>query len=299
MCDVASPIAQTEDAARDRDRRGGGTPELRPPEHPLGLGAVRLRPRASLFVAPLSVFVFLGIWQYFGGRANPILYSQPTRVVRAFFHLANDGVLGPAFLRAMEDLFAGYMLAVVVGITLGVLMGRRRTIERVLSPYVTFFQATPLIALTPLIVIWFGLGLSAEIAITFLLSVWTIIINTCEGVKSVPPILLDMARVYRTRERDIVRKIAIPNAVPYIFAGLKISVAKALIGMIIAGMDISLKGLGGLVSTYGDEFQTASLLATVITSSLVGVILSVFINLLRRIFAPWSIALEVKGKGRW
>jgi NitT/TauT family transport system permease protein len=251
-------------------------------------------------IGPASVAIFLGIWQYGGGHANPILFSQPSLVVRSFFHLINDGQLAPAFLRAMEDLFAGYALAVVVGIGLGVLMGRHRNVERVMSPYVTFFQATPLIALTPLIVIWFGLGLNAEIAITFLLAVWTIIINTCEGVKATPAILLDMARIYHASERKIVRKIAIPNAVPYIFAGLKISIAKALIGMIIAGMDISLKGLGGLVSTFGDSFQTASLLATVICSSLVGVILTVLINVLRRVIAPWSIAAEVKGpKGRW
>ncbi|MGH3732630.1 MAG: ABC transporter permease [Acidimicrobiales bacterium] len=223
-------------------------------------------------------------------------------MVRSFFHLVDDGTLGPAFLRAMEDLFLGYTLAVVVGITLGILMGRHRTVERVMAPYVTFFQATPIIALTPLLVIWFGLGIKAEVAIVFLLSVWTIIINTCEGVKSVPPIMLDMARIYHVPERKIVRKIAIPNAVPYIFAGLNIAIAKGLIGMIIGGMDISLRGLGGLVSTFGDDFQTSSLLAAVICSSLVGVILTVLINLARRTFAPWSIAVQVKavkgGKAR-
>lgn len=266
--------------------------------------SVRRKPvwkrRATMLIGPASVAAFLGVWQIAGSRANPILFSEPTLVVRSFFHLIDDGQLVPAFLRAMEDLFAGYFLAVVVGIGLGVLMGRHRNFERVVSPYVTFFQATPLIALTPLIVIWFGLGLNAEIAITFLLAVWTIIINTCEGVKATPVLLLDMARIYHASERKVVRNIAIPNAMPYIFAGLKISVAKALIGMIIAGMDISLKGLGGLVSTFGDTFQTASLLATVICSSLVGVVLTVLINLLRRIFAPWSITLDAKGpKARW
>ncbi|MCU1489488.1 MAG: transporter permease [Acidimicrobiaceae bacterium] len=254
---------------------------------------------ASLAAGPLSVVVFLGIWQIAGGRINPILLSQPTAVAQAFGHLARTGILWPAFARAMEDLLVGYLSAVVIGIGTGVLMGRHRAVERVLSPYVTFFQATPLIALTPLVVIWFGLGFMSEIAITFLLAVWTIIINTCEGVKSTPPLLLDMARIYHASERKVVRKIAIPNAVPYIFAGLKIAVAKALIGMIIAGMDITLKGLGGLVTTYGNEFQTASLLAAVITSSVVGVILTLLINVLRRVIAPWSINVEVKTKGRW
>ncbi len=268
-------------------QRSAGMRPSRPWAHALAVAA-----------APVSVVVFLAIWQLAGSQINPILLSTPVAVVKAFGNMASSGILGPAFLRAMEDLVAGYLLAVLVGVVLGVLMGRYPTFARVLNPYVNFFQATPLIGLTPLMVIWFGIGYTAEIAITFLLAVWTIIINTQEGVQATPAILLDMARVYHKREHQVIRHISLPNAVPYIFAGLRIALAKALIGMIIAGMDVTLKGLGGLIATYGDEFRTAYLLVAVICSSIVGVILTVVIEVVRRTVFPWSVSISVKSR-RW
>ncbi|QRP43368.1 ABC transporter permease [Amycolatopsis sp. FDAARGOS 1241] len=235
-----------------------------------------------------SVVVFLGVWQIFGAQVNPILLATPSAVASSFVDIIGNGELGAAFLRAMEVLAAGFGISAVVGIAVGVWMGRRETVARVLNPYVSFFQATPLIALTPLVVIWTGIGFVSEITITFLLAVWSIIINTAEGTRNTPAILLDMAKVYRAGEWSVVRHVAMPNAVPYIFAGLRIALAKALIGVIIGEMDISLKGLGGLIQNYGDSFQTAPLLASIISSSIVGVVGTIILEVLRRRLAPWS-----------
>lgn len=242
-----------------------------------------------------SVVVFLALWQIVGASINPILMATPVSVAQAFWTIIADGTLVPAFARAMEVLAVGFALATAVGIALGVVMGRSRSADRVISPYVSFFQATPLIGLVPLVVIWFGIGFEAEVVVTFLLAVWSIIINTSEGVRNTPQSLLDMARVYHAGERSTVRQIAIPYAVPYIFAGLRIALAKALIGVIIAEMDVSLKGLGGLITNFGDAFQTASLMAALITSSLVGVVGTVVLELLRRWIAPWATS-TVKGR---
>jgi ABC-type nitrate/sulfonate/bicarbonate transport system permease component len=236
----------------------------------------------------LSVVVFLAIWQAVGSQINPILLATPDKVAQAFWDTTKSGALGTAFLHAMEVMAVGFGIAAVVGIAVGVLMGRSRTAWRILNPYVSFFQATPLIALTPLVVIWTGIGFQAEVTITFLLAVWSVIINTAEGTKNTPDILLEMARVYHASEVSAVRDVAIPNAIPYIFAGLRIALAKALIGVIIGEMDITLKGLGGLIVNYGDAFQTAPLLAAIVSSSLVGVIGTVILETLRRRLAPWS-----------
>jgi ABC-type nitrate/sulfonate/bicarbonate transport system permease component len=244
--------------------------------------------RRAAVLPILSVVIFLSLWQIIGSRINPILLATPDAVAKSFVDILTSGVLGTAFLRAMEVLAVGFGLAAIVGIFLGVLMGRSQIANRVLSPYVSFFQATPLIALTPLVVIWTGIGFQAEVTITFLLAVWTIIINTAEGTRNTPAILLDMANVYHAKERSIVRNVALPNAVPYIFAGLRIALAKALIGVIIGEMDISLKGLGGLIINYGDAFETAPLLAAIVSSSMVGVIGTVILEVLRRKLAPWS-----------
>lgn len=244
----------------------------------------------------LSVVVFLGIWQIAGAHVNPILLATPTRVWSAFITLIQSGELGPAFLRAMEVLGVGFAIAAVVGILVGILMGRSSVARRILNPYVSFFQATPLIALTPLVVIWTGIGFNAEVLITVLLGVWSVIINTEEGVRNTPSTLLDMARVYHAGELSVVRNVAVPNAVPYIFAGLRIALAKSLIGVIIAEMDISLKGLGGLIQNAGDAFQTAPLLAAIICSSVVGVIGTIILEVLRRRIAPWAASSDVRAK---
>jgi NitT/TauT family transport system permease protein len=244
----------------------------------------------------LSVVVFLGIWQIAGAHVNPILLATPTRVWSAFISLIQSGTLGPAFLRAMEVLAVGFAIAAVVGIAVGILMGRSSVVRRILNPYVSFFQATPLIALTPLVVIWTGIGFDSEVLITVLLGVWSVIINTEEGVRNTPRTLLDMARVYHASELSVVRNVAVPNAVPYIFAGLRIALAKSLIGVIIAEMDVSLKGLGGLIQNSGDAFQTAPLLAAIICSSVVGVIGTIILEVLRRRIAPWAVTSDAHAK---
>jgi ABC-type nitrate/sulfonate/bicarbonate transport system permease component len=241
----------------------------------------------------VSVIVFLALWQVLGSRINPILLATPSAVGSSFVDIVRTGTLVYAFLRALEVLAVGFSIAAVVGIAVGLAMGRNETIGRILDPYVSFFQATPLIALTPLVVIWTGIGFTAEVTITFLLAVWSVIINTAEGTRNTPTILLDMARVYHATERSVVRNVAMPHALPYIFAGLRIALAKALIGVIIGEMDVSLKGLGGLIVNYGDAFQTAPLLASIVSSSLVGVIGTIILEVLRRRLAPWSTSGHV------
>src|SRR5262249_49886746 len=188
----------------------------------------------------------------------------------------------------MEDLAIGYALAIVVGIGVGIAMGRSPVTQKVLDPYVNFFQATPLIALVPLVVIWFGVGLKARVAVTFMLAVWSIIINTARGVAETPKNLRDAGRIYKLSRRQTIVSVALPNAVPSIFAGLRIGLGKALIGMVIAQMEISVTGLGGLVINYGNAFKTAYLLAAIVTASLVGVIAAAILELVRRWAFPWT-----------
>jgi NitT/TauT family transport system permease protein len=247
------------------------------------------RTRRLMLVLPfVSVVVFLVIWQVIGSHTDPILLATPIATVKAFWELLSSGELGPAFGTAMADLAVGYVLAAAVGIIVGIAIGRSPIVERVLNPYINFFQATPLIALVPLVVIWFGVGFEARVSVTFLLAVWSIIINTATGVKETPASLLDVSRVYKLSRLDVITKVALPNAVPSIFAGLRIALGKALIGMVIAQMEISVTGLGGIITNYGNAFKTAYLLAGVFTASLVGVIAASLLEVVRRWVFPWT-----------
>jgi NitT/TauT family transport system permease protein len=236
----------------------------------------------------LSILIFGLIWQYVGSHTNPILFTTPWKVVKAFWDLLTNGTLAPAFGGALRDLAIGYGLAAVVGIFVGIVMGRSPVAEKMLNPFVNFFQATPLIAVVPLIVIWFGVTLEARVAVVFILAVWSIIINTTTGVKETDPSLLDVGRVYKLNRHQVITNVQLPNAVPHIFAGLRIALGKALIGVMIAQMEVSLTGLGAIVINYGDAFKTAYLLAGVFTASLVGVIAAGALEIIRKRVFPWT-----------
>lgn len=244
----------------------------------------------------LSLVVFFAIWQIVGAHTNPILFTTPVKVVEAFWDLLRKGILLPAFGSAMRDLAIGYGLAAAVGILFGIAMGRSPVVERMLNPFVNFFQATPLIAVVPLVVIWFGVSLKARVAVTFILAVWSIIINTTTGVKNTEPSLIDVGRIYKLNRLQVVTNVQLPNAVPHIFAGLRIALGKALIGVMIAQMEVSLTGLGAIVDDYGNAFKTAYLIAGVFTASAVGVVAAVLLEVIRKRVFPWT---EDEQSGGW
>jgi NitT/TauT family transport system permease protein len=234
-----------------------------------------------------SLVVFFTIWQVVGAMTSTVLFATPTRVIAAAVDLLRTGQMESALGVATKDVVTGYVLAVVVGLIIGVAMGRNRVIQRILNPYVNFMQATPVIAAVPLMVIWFGIGFEARFLVVFLLSVWSVIINTETGVRGTPRVLMEVAQIYHLSQWKIIRDIALPNAVPMIFAGLRIALGKALIGMIIAETEVTVIGLGGLISNYGDEFKTAYLLAAICAASVVGVITAGLLSWSLRRYFPW------------
>ncbi len=244
--------------------------------------------RAALRIG--SVTVFLALWQIVGSRTNPILFASPTKVLAAFADLIGTGQLQRVFPQSMLDLAVGYLLAVVVGIGLGVLIGRNATVEAVLNPFVNFAMATPLVAIIPLIVIWVGIGIEARILSVFVLAVFKIVVNTATGVKSTPRVLREMASVYHLSRLQTVRDVMLLNAVPTIFAGLRIALGSAMIGMVIGEMEVSVSGIGGVILEYGTRFQTAYLLAGICTTSVVGVIAIAVLSEVQNRAFPWVAA---------
>ena len=244
----------------------------------------------KLVVQLLSLAVFFGLWQIAGASANPVLFATPTRVVTAFADLVQNGQLPDALAVALKDLGMGLGLAIVVGLTVGVAMGRSIDIENALNPYVNFMQATPVIALVPLLIIWFGIDTKTRVAVVFIFSVWAIIISTQAGVKGTPRALMEVAQIYHLSERRIIRDITLPNAVPVIWAGLRIALGKALIGMVVAELLVSVVGIGKLVSDYGQTFKTDYLLAAIVSTSLVGVVAAGLLHWSLAHFFPWVAA---------
>jgi ABC-type nitrate/sulfonate/bicarbonate transport system permease component len=235
----------------------------------------------------LSVGVFLVIWEIACRNLNPILMPQPSRVIAAFADLIRRGVLQEAFLISLQDMAYGYFIAVGIGTTLGIVMGRSRTAEKIISPYVSFFMATPTIALVPLVVIWFGFGLPARVFLVATVAIWAIAINTMTGIKVTSRSMREVAHAFRLSEQQFVRWMALPNALPYMFAGFRVALGRAVVGMIVAEMTMELTGLGGLVMIYGNAFKTAHLIAGVITSAVFAVGVAGLMDIVSDRVFPW------------
>src|SRR3989449_1291601 len=207
---------------------------------------------------------------------------------RACVQLLISGEFQRQALGSLEVYAVGLVSSLVLGIFLGLLMGRYRLAEYLLDPYVYALDATPRVALIPLLLLWFGLGAPAKIAIVFLSGLFPVLMNTFSGVRTVSASLVDIGRVYGAGEAKIFTKIILPAALPFIMAGVRLAVGRALIGIITAEMVTAGTGPGALMVRYSSAFATDKFFVPVIFLALLGVILSRAVELLQRRLAPWK-----------
>ena len=239
-------------------------------------------------VRAASVVLFVVLWEYFGRQVNPLFLSYPSAIVKACVQLLIAGEFQRQAIRSLEVYAVGLGAALVLGILLGLLMGRYRLVEYLLDPYVYALDATPRVALIPLLLLWFGLGAPAKIAVVFLSGIFPVLMNTFSGVRTVSGGLVDIGRAYGAGEGKIFTKIIIPAALPFIMAGVRLAVGRALIGIITAEMFTAVTGMGALLIRYSSAFATDKFFVPVIFLALLGVILSGAVEALQRRLAPWK-----------
>jgi NitT/TauT family transport system permease protein len=251
-------------------------------------GARARRNRRLTIIRTCSIVVALGAWEIFGRQINPLFLSYPSKIVVAAFTLAQAGVLQEALLESFRTLVAGYVLGSVAGIALGLVIGRYREVEAALDWLVNALYATPLVALIPLVILWFGLGFNAKLFVVFLFALFPVLINTSIGVKNVSRPLIDVAIAFVANERQIFTKIILPASLPYIMAGLRLGIGRAIIGMVTAEFFTAISGLGGLVVKFGNAFRTDEMLVPVLILMALGVVLTAALQRLERRIAPWK-----------
>ena len=239
-------------------------------------------------VRVVSVVVFLLLWEIFGRDVNPLFLSYPTAIANAFVQLLASGEFERQALGSLKVYAVGLTASLVLGIFFGLLMGRYRLVEYLLDPYVYALDATPRVALIPLLLLWFGLGDPAKIAVVFLSGVFPVLMNTFSGVRTVSSSLVDVGKAYGAREGKIFTKIIVPAALPFIMAGVRLAVGRALIGIITAEMFTAVTGMGALLIRYSSAFATDKFFVPVIFLALLGVILSAAVEALQKRMAPWK-----------
>eukprot|EP01037_Dinobryon_pediforme_P006600 gene6600-6669_t len=189
-------------------------------------------PRLVLTI--LSVVTALVLWEVFGSKVNPIFGSHPIAIAQAALELSASGAIWKALWESLQPFLLGYGAAIVVGAPLGLLLGRYRGFEALFGIYVTAGYAMPLVALVPLLTLWLGLGFAVKVAIIFLMAVFPVCINTWLGVRAVPQTLIDVGRALVAPDSVILRRIVLPATLPYIVAGMKLAIGRAVVAMIIA-----------------------------------------------------------------
>lgn len=238
----------------------------------------------------LAVLAGIGIWQATSLFMNPIFISTPSLVAPALWHLLAEGPLPADFLRSLLEMIGGVLLATVVGVGIGLVMGRIRLLERAFEPLVAFGNATPSIALLPVMEVWFGFGETARVAFIMTIAVWPLIVNTHLGVRAVRGRLADVGTTFGMSHWQQIRYVYLPGTLPYIFVGARISLAVGAVGMILGGQEIGGSGLGGLVTVLGARSETAQLVAAILTTTALALFLFWALRQVQARVFPWIAA---------
>ena len=245
-------------------------------------------------VAPVAaaLAVFLVVWQVIVSVGNypSFILPDPGRVLERFVRAWAQGTLEPHALTTLTEIALGLLAGGLTGLALGILLARSGLAERLLSPYIVAAQATPVLALAPLIALWFGSGLGSKVLICALIVFFPIAVATMVGIRSVDAKLLELARSLRATRWQVLTKLQIPGALPQILGGLRIGVTLAVVGAIVgewAGAD---RGLGVLINlARGSLFDIPLMFATLLTIALIGVGLYLAVVLVeRRLVGPWA-----------
>ena len=250
----------------------------------------RMRRLLSLRVRAYQLIllgVILGLWEWFGRQTSNFQFAPPSRIVAAAREMVATGELQDAVATSMVSLLIGFGLAAVVGIGVGFAMGWWKTFGRTLDPFVSALYVVPIAALVPAMIIWFGLDLQARVIVIFLFAVFEILLNSYAGVKNVDPFVVDVARTFGARRRDLLRKVVFPASLPFLFVGLRMGASRAIKGMIVAEMLFAVTGLGRLIIENAAAFRMDKVLVAAITVALIGIALTAIIQGVERRVMRW------------
>jgi ABC-type nitrate/sulfonate/bicarbonate transport system permease component len=252
----------------------------------------RGRRRQDLAIRIGAAFAILLIWEIVGRQINPLLFTPPSGIVRAAGYVVGSGELWK-YLKVSLKVFAiGTGLGTIVGIALGIAMARIRILDLSLEPFMIALYSTPMVALIPLLVLWLGFGDSAKAAVIFMFTVFPILINTYQGVKSVDPKLLEVARAYRSSERALWFDVILPSSLPFVVAGVRLAIGRGLVGMVVADLYTAVSGVGYLIVRYAQNIQIDRLFVPVVVLSLLGITLVQGLRWLEIRVAPWQHVRE-------
>ncbi len=220
--------------------------------------------------------------------ANPLFLAAPSQIVGAIVGLSGTGELWRHIGISAVEFAVGYAIACVLGIVAGLAMANSAVAKQSMQPWVSGLYATPTIALAPLFILWFGIGVWSKVVVVILLVFFPVAINTEAGLRTTSERLIEMLRSFGASERQIFVKVSLPSAVPFILAGLKLGIGRGLIGVVVAELFGSRAGLGRLIAASADSFNMPELFAGVVVLAVAGILMTAGFSWLERRLVPWT-----------
>lgn len=234
------------------------------------------------------VVAFLGLWEVSSGRwIRAAWFSKPSGIIDSLARWARTGVLWLHLSITLEEMLAGLLIGSVVGIAVGLVLGQSEFLGRVFDPFIIALNSLPKLALAPLLILWFGIGIQMKIVYAAIVVFLIVFFNTYAGVRDVDSDLIDIIRTMGAQRRHVLMKVAFPSALVWVFTGLRISVAYALVGAVIGEILASNRGIGFLIQQSATQFDTSGTFAGL----LVLLVVSGFLN--------WLLGLVEMRALRW
>jgi NitT/TauT family transport system permease protein len=226
------------------------------------------------------------------GNLPAFILPSPAEVWARFLKAAADGSLFVHAAVTLLEIVLGLGVGVLLATVLGYLVARSRVLERALSPYLVASQAVPLVAIAPLLVIWFGPGMFSKVLICSLIVFFPVLVNTIVGVRAVPPALHDLMRSYHAARRDILFKLEVPSALPIFLGGLRIGATLSVIGAVVGELVGADSGLGFLINVGRGQYDTALVFVALFTLMALALGLYGLVILVERRFLAWQESVE-------
>ncbi len=239
-----------------------------------------------------SVAVFLSIWELVGGIfqfVNPMFMSAPSFIWKAAVGLFASGEIWNDLRVSGIEFGWGYFLSVIFAVPFGIAVGWYKKMAYLFDPFINAMNATPRVALLPLVIIWLGIGILSKVGIIFLGAVFPILINTRDGVKTTPANLLNAARSFGASEWQIFKAVVLPSTVPFILTGLRLGVGRALIGVMVGELYAATAGIGFMITVAGATFQTDKVFVGVLIFAITGMISMELLTKLESKFDKWRV----------
>jgi ABC-type nitrate/sulfonate/bicarbonate transport system permease component len=233
-----------------------------------------------------GIAVTLVIWEAVGQIMGEALFAPVSVVLAEYAELLREGTMLAELFGSLQQMLVGFGLACVLGMPLGIAMGRSRVCDIVFHPWVSMCVVISVAALVPLFILWFGSGFAFRVAIVFMASAWYILLTTYHGARGVEPRFLDVARSFGASRGAIFWKVLMPALYPYLITGARIGLVHAIRAMVVAEMYV-IVGYGGLIHKTGLNTSTAPLLGLLITLMGVSLLANTGLHVAGRKMAPW------------